>query len=98
MAGGQVDRQFFAAVGLGLWLLATLVFRVAGQVFFLDDEPAVLIGLWLLGIAAMICVALEGFAGVFPNMSAQSAGSFAAWLLVCYASVLFAALMPLGRQ
>ena len=36
----------------------------------------------------------EGFELVFPNMPADSAGSFGAWLLIAYASVLMAAFLP----
>ena len=38
----------------------------------------------------------EGFEMVFPNMSADAAGSFGAWLLIAYASVLVAAFIPPG--
>ena len=121
-----MNRRLFAGIGFGVWLVATVAFRLAGQVFFLDEQPLVLAALWLLGIVAMLALArflfgwqrlaraqrfeaavllvlpgmtldalvTEGFAGLFPNMPASAASSFGAWLLACYASVLFAALLP----
>lgn len=114
------------AIGFGLWLLATLVFRFAGHRFFLDDKPAVMALLWLVTVVALFLLATglfrwrrltraqqfeaaallvisgmaldafvtEGFAWVFPNMPADAAGSFGAWLLIAYASVLIAAFVP----
>lgn len=124
-----VNRPFFVGVGCGVWLLATLAVRAAGQDFFLHDNLPVLAVLWLLGGAAMIglalllflraglqpaqrfeaavllvlpgmlldAVAVQDFAGFFPNMSEAAAGSFGAWLLLCYACVLLAALLPIRR-
>ena len=121
-----MNRKLFLAIGFLIWLLATIVFRAAGQVFFLVDEPAALMLLWLLTLAAMLGLALllfrwqglgraqrfeaavllvisgmildafitQGFASFFPNMAATAAGSFGAWLLLAYASVLLAALLP----
>ncbi len=121
-----MSRKLYAGIGFGVWLVATLALRLAGQVFFLDENLAVLVALWLLGIASMLVLArflfrwhglarsqrfeaavllvlpgmtldalvTEGFAGIFPNLPASAAGSFGAWLLICYASVLFAALLP----
>ena len=50
----------------------------------------------LLVISGMVLDAFitEGFASFFPNMPAQSASSFGAWLLMAYASVLIAAFIP----
>ncbi|MCY4145155.1 MAG: DUF5367 family protein [Chloroflexi bacterium] len=124
-----MNRLFFAGVGFGVWLLATLAVRAAGQDFFLHDNPAVLAALWLLGGMSMIglatllfvrarlrrtqrfeaavllvlpgmaldAVVAQNFVSVFPNMNAAAAGSFGAWLLLCYASVLLAALLPVGE-
>lgn len=125
----QVNRPFFAGVGFGVWLLATLAVRAAGHAFFLYDNLLVLAALWLLGSISMIGLATllfvrsglqrtqrfeaavllvlpgmaldalvtENFAGFFPNMSVAAAGSFGAWLLLCYASVLLAALLPVRK-
>ena len=124
-----MNRLYFVAVGFGVWLLATLAVRAAGQVFFLHENLLVLAALWLLGSLSMIGLALllfarsglqpsqryeaavllvlpgmaldalavQFFAGFFPNMSEAAAGSFGAWLLLCYASVLLAALWPVGE-
>ncbi len=110
--------------------MATLVFRLGGHRFFLDDEPAVMALLWLVAIVALFLLATglfrwrrltraqqfeaaallvisgmaldafvtEGFALVFPNMPTDAAGSFGAWLLIAYASVLSAAFAPPGRD
>ena len=123
-----MDRKLFFAIGFLVWLLATIVFRTAGHLFFLDDDPAILTLLWLATIIALFLFALvlfrwrrltraqqfeaaalmvipgmvldafitEGFEMVFPNMLADAAGSFGAWLLIAYASVLVAAFIPPG--
>ena len=39
-------------------------------------------------------LAVEFYASVFPNMPLSAAGSFGAWLLLAYASVLLAAFWP----
>lgn len=125
-----MSRRLFLAIGFGLWLLATLVFRLAGHRFFLADEPAVMALLWLVTIVALFLLATGlfrwrrltraqqfeaaallvisgmaldafvtgGFALVFPNMPADAAGSFGAWLLIAYASVLIAAFVPPGED
>lgn len=121
-----MNRQLFFGVGFVVWLLATVIFRLAGHLFFLDEEPAILALIWLATVIAMLALALllfrwqrlgraqrfeaavlmvisgmvldafitEGFATVFPNMSADAAGSFGAWLLLAYASVLLAPFLP----
>jgi len=121
-----LDRKLFFAIGFLVWLLATIVFRLAGHLFFLDDDPAILTLLWLATIIALFSFAVllfrwrrltraqqfeaaalmvipgmvldafitEGFEMVFLNMSADAAGSFGAWLLIAYASVLVAAFIP----
>ena len=50
----------------------------------------------LLVISGMLLDAFvtQFFAWVFPNMPAEAAGSFAAWLLIAYAGVLMAPFMP----
>ena len=122
----MMNRGLFLSIGFGIWLLATIVFRLAGQHFFLDDEPVVLALFWLLTVVALFLLAhvlfrwrrlgrahqaeaavllvlpgmaldafaTEGFALVFPNMPPDAAGSFGAWLLIAYASVLVAAFIP----
>lgn len=115
--------MLFLALGFSVWLLATVIFRLAGHVFFLDDDLAILSLLWIVTIVAMFLLAqalfrwrrltraqqfeaaalmvisgmildaivIEGYSQIFPNMSADSAGSFGAWLLIAYASALLAA-------
>lgn len=122
----MMNRRLFFSIGFGIWLLATIVFRLAGQQFFRDDEPLVLALLWLLIVVALFLLAralfrwrrlgrahqfeaavllalpgmaldafaTEGFTLVFPNMPSDAAGSFGAWLLIAYASVLLAAFIP----
>ncbi len=124
-----MNRAFFFGVGFSVWLLATIVFRLGGQHFFLHEQPLVLVLLWLATIVAMLALATflfrwrglqraqrfeaavlmvisgmvldafitEGFAQVFPNLPASAAGSFGAWLLMAYASVLLAAFLPAGE-
>ena len=121
-----MNRKLFLGVGFGIWLLATLAFRIAGQAFFRVEDPVWLAGLWLVTILAMLALAfalfrwqglaraqrfeaavllvisgmvldalvVQGFSAVFPNMPAEAAGSFGAWLLAAYASVLSAAFLP----
>ena len=121
-----MNRRLFFGVGFGVWLLATVIFRLAGHLFFLDEEPAVLALIWIATVVGLIAVAwllfrwrrlgraqrfeaaalmvisgmildafiAEGFATVFPNMSSDAAGSFGAWLLLAYASVLLAPFLP----
>ena len=125
-----MNRQLFLGIGFAVWLLATIVFRLAGQLFFLHDEPLPLALLWCATVAAMVLLArwlfswrnlaraqrveaaallvipgmtldafaAQGFAGFFPNMPAAAAGSFGAWLLMAYASVLLAAFLPSERS
>lgn len=121
-----MNRRLFLGIGFGVWLLATLAFRIAGHLFFLDDQIAFLAILWLLTIVALLAfvlalfrwgrlsrsarfeaaillalpgmildaLAVETFATVFPNMPGSAAGSFGAWLLAAYATVLIAAFVP----
>ena len=56
-----MNRKLFFALGFCLWLLATLVFRLAGHHFFLVDEPAALALLWLLTLIALISLATALF-------------------------------------
>ena len=43
---------------------------------------------------ALDAIVAQAFAGFFPNMPPDAAGSFGAWLLLAYASVLLAAFLP----
>lgn len=43
-------KIFSLLTGFTIWLLATMAFRVAGQYFFITDNPTVLIGLYLIVI------------------------------------------------
>ena len=124
-----MDRRLFFGIGFAIWLLATIVFRLGGQLFFLHEDPLSLALLWCATLVAMVLVtrwlfswrrleraqrfeaaallvipgmvldifAAQGFAGFFPNMPAEAAGSFGAWLLLAYASVLLAAFLPSAR-
>ena len=56
-----MNRELFVAIGFALWLLATVVFRLAGHHFFLADEPAALALLWLLTVIALIALATALF-------------------------------------
>lgn len=121
-----MNRRLFFGFGFLVWLLATVIFRLVGHLFFLDEEPAVLALIWIATVLSLIAVAwllfrwqrlgraqrfeaaalmvisgmildafiTEGFATVFPDMSSDAAGSFGAWLLLAYASVLLAAFLP----
>lgn len=121
-----MNRKLFFGIGFAIWLLATIVIRAFGHIFFLYEEAAFLRLLWPLTFAAMLALAhalfrwqklsrsqrfeaaalllisgmvldafvTESFAVVFPNMPAEAAGSFGAWLLIAYAGVLLAAFMP----
>ncbi len=125
-----MNRLFFFGFGFAVWLAATIVFRVAGHIFFLDDEIVVLAIIWIVTVIALVGVALflfklrqlsdaqrfeaaalmvipgmvldafitEIFTSVFPNMPPTADASFAAWLLMAYASVLIAAFLPFGRS
>ncbi len=122
----MMNRRMFFGIGVAVWLLATVAFRLAGHLFFRPDEPLAMALLWLATVAAMILLArflfswrklerahrfeaaalmvisgmaldaivTQGFAGFFPNMPASAAGSFGAWLLLAYASVIMAAFLP----
>ena len=55
-----MKRRLFLGIGFGVWLLATLVFRLAGHLFFLDNNAPLLAIIWLLTIAVLqtFCLAL----------------------------------------
>lgn len=121
-----MKRILFFGLGFIIWLLATIAMRLGGQLFFLDENPLVLILLWVFAVVGLVVIALsafrwqrlgrweryeaailmvipgmvldafilEGFAAVFPNMPPTAADSFGGWLLISYASVLIAALLP----
>ena len=40
-------KIFSLIAGFTIWLLATMVFRLAGQYFFFTDNPTIMIGLYL---------------------------------------------------
>ena len=126
----MLNRRLFFGFGFLVWLLATIIFRLAGQVFFLTERIAALALLWIVTAIALVIIArmlfrwqgleraqrfeaaalmvisgmildafiTEGFATVFPNMPAAAAGSFGAWLLLAYASVIFSAFLPTGAD
>lgn len=43
---------------------------------------------------ALDVIATQAFVSFFPNMPAAAAGSFGAWLLLAYSSVILAAFLP----
>jgi len=50
-------KRFSLLIGFTIWLLATVAFRVAGQYFFLTENPVVLTGLYLILIPVLGFVA-----------------------------------------
>ena len=56
-----MNKRLYFSIGLLVWLLATVAFRLAGQHFFLDEEPAVLALLWLFTIVALFLIATALF-------------------------------------
>jgi len=116
------NRGLYLGIGFLIWLLATIVFRVAGHLFFLTENAIVVAGLYIAtGIALFIvaqvifrwqslnnsqqieasallvlpgmiadAIVILFFTQVFPNMPLQADGTFGAWLLWAYASVLIA--------
>ena len=54
-------KTFSFVIGFGIWLLATIAFRVAGQYFFLTDNPVILIGLYLVLIPVLGLIATAVF-------------------------------------
>ena len=53
-----MNRKLFFGIGFLIWLLATVSFRLAGHVFFRDEEPAILALIWLVTLIAMLGLAL----------------------------------------
>lgn len=54
-------KIFSLIVGVTIWLLTTIAFRVAGQYFFLTNNPMVMIGLYLAVIPFLGFVATYVF-------------------------------------
>lgn len=54
-------KIFSLIIGFIIWFLATIAFRVAGQYFFLTDNPIVLAGLYLAVIPFLGFVATRVF-------------------------------------
>ncbi len=79
------------ATALALFLLAQAIFRWRNLRRAERFEAATLLALPGMLLDAL---AVEFYASVFPNMPLSSAGSFGAWLLLAYASVLLAAFWP----
>lgn len=52
-----MNRKLFFAIGFSVWLVATIMFRLAGELFFRPDDVAALALLWLLSFAAMLLLA-----------------------------------------
>lgn len=80
---------------LSLIALAQLLFRWQRLQRAQRFEAAALMVLSGMILDAFIT---EGFGLVFPNMSADAAGSFGAWLLLAYASVLVASFLPVDSH
>ena len=53
-----MNRKLFFGMGFLVWLLATVILRLAGHVIFLDDQPAVLATIWLVTASAMLLLSL----------------------------------------
>ena len=51
-----MNRKLFFGIGFAIWLLATIVFRAFGHIFFWADEPLMLLALWIVTIAAMVAL------------------------------------------
>ena len=92
----RVDEPAWLA---GLWLLtiaamlamALLLFRWQGLGRAQRFEAAALLVISGMALDALV---VQGFGAVFPNMPTEAAGSFGAWLLAAYASVVLAAFLP----
>lgn len=54
-------QLFSITLGFGVWLLATLTFRLFGAYFFLVDDPVVLAGLYAGVVPALWLVATAVF-------------------------------------
>jgi len=52
-------KQISLLVGFLIWFLATILFRVAGQYFFLTDNTLVMLSLYLAVIPALSLVAIQ---------------------------------------
>lgn len=56
-----MNRAFFAGFGLLVWFLATVIFRLAGDVFFLYEDNLVMLGLYIVAAVGLIVVSLGVF-------------------------------------
>ncbi len=52
-----MNRRLFLGIGFAIWLVATIVVRLAGQRFFLTDNSVVMIVIWALTAVALFIVA-----------------------------------------
>ena len=92
----RVDEPAFTAL---LWLLTGAAMIALARFIFTwrqlsraaRFEAAALL---VIPGMALDAIAVEMFPAAFPNMPPDAAGSFAAWLLLAYASVLLAAFWP----
>lgn len=57
----HMNRLLLAGIGFGIWLGATMLFRVAGHLFFFYENTAFIIGLWIVTAIALIGVAVGIF-------------------------------------
>ncbi len=56
-----MNRLLFFSIGFGVWLAATIVFRLAGQHFFLIDNTPVMLGLYGVTLIGILAIALGLF-------------------------------------
>lgn len=78
-------KGFSLLIGFTIWLLATIAFRVAGQYFFLTENPVVLTGLYL------ILIPLLGFVAhwVFNKYKMTRAEAIQAAVLMVLPGMIF---------
>lgn len=88
---GLIVAMLWGLTIAAMMLLALWIFRWQGLSGSQRYEAAALLVIPGMALDGLVT---QGFATVFPNMAADAAGSFGAWLLIAYASVLLAAFLP----
>ncbi len=48
-----MNRILLAGIGSSIWLAATIVFRLAGHLFFLIDNPTLIMSLWIAAFISL---------------------------------------------
>ena len=56
-----MQHRLFLGVGFGVWLAATLVFRIAGHEFFKYEDLAVMIVIYIATVVGILAVAFGLF-------------------------------------